>query len=74
MHPNIDSEGHPCIYQQGDWCPGTTIARVIDDISIFLEEPNPDDHPLNVEAASLMKSNRAEYEAMVKKYTQKYAS
>jgi ubiquitin-protein ligase len=54
------------------WSPALTICRLLMSHCSLLSDPNPDD-PLDVEAAKLYKSNRAEYNRIAREWTLKHA-
>jgi len=66
-HPNIDLDGNVCLnILREDWKPVLTINSIVYGLQYLFLEPNPDD-PLNKEAASLLKSNRRQFEQNVYK-------
>ncbi len=73
-HPNINQSGNVCLDLLKDkWEPSRTVSDVLLGVSSLLLAPNPDD-PLVPEIAHLYKENRADYEAMARDWTTKYAS
>lgn len=66
-HPNIDMEGHVCLnILREDWKPVLTINSVIYGLTFLMLEPNADD-PLNKEAATLLETNRKQFEQIVRR-------
>lgn len=73
FHPNIDLEGKVCLnILRKDWNPVLDINAVIYGAIFLFYEPNPDD-PLNLEAASLLRSNKEEFKRIVRRTLQGYA-
>ena len=66
-HPNIDLEGNVCLnILREDWKPVLTINSIVYGLQFLFLEPNPED-PLNKTAAAELTSNRAGFEASVRK-------
>ena len=55
------------------WSPALTASKVLLSICSLLTDPNPDD-PLVPEIARLYKTNREQYNATAREWTQKYAT
>ena len=75
MHPNIDfASGTICLDTLNTkWSACMTIRHIVEDVLPYLlTYPNPDD-PLNRDAASLLKSNPAEYSRQVIQMVQKHS-
>lgn len=67
-HPNIGSDGSICLdILKNQWSPALTLEKVLFSIQLLLATPNAED-PLNGDAGSLYKKNRAAYDAKVKSY------
>jgi len=61
-HPNIDFSGRVCLnVLRADYSPVITLTQVLIGMLHLFYEPNPDD-PLNIPVASLMETNRAQFE------------
>ena len=75
-HPNINLEGAIClnILRDGEdgWKPVMDINQIIYGLCFLFYEPNPDD-PLNREAAALYRSNKSQFQQVVKKTLQGYS-
>jgi len=86
-HPNVSSSGSSSsssssgalysicldILKSGKWSAALKMEQVLISIISFLSDPNPDD-PLNSSVASVLRSNKAEYEKTVQKYRDDYCS
>ncbi|KAL2558692.1 ubiquitin-conjugating enzyme E2 10-like [Forsythia ovata] len=72
FHPNIDSNGTicPAMFEKGH--PALTISKVLLIISALLADPVLDD-PLVPEIAYIYKTDKNRYEAIARRWTQKYA-
>ncbi|XP_052130199.1 uncharacterized protein LOC113215719 [Frankliniella occidentalis] len=64
-HPNISSVGRVCVSVLSSWSPATTLLEVSEAIHGLLADPNPD-LPLNMEAARMLDTDKAMYEAIAK--------
>jgi len=66
-HPNIDTQGNVCLnILREDWKPVLSINSLVYGLMYLMTEPNPDD-PLNREAAEAMRSNKAQFEQVVRR-------
>lgn len=66
FHPNIYNNGELCLdILQNRWSPTYDVAAILTSVQSLLNDPNPSS-PANVEAASLFKDNKQEYERRVK--------
>ncbi|RKO96138.1 ubiquitin-conjugating enzyme, partial [Caulochytrium protostelioides] len=66
-HPNIDLEGKVCLnILREDWKPVLNINSILVGLQYLFLEPNADD-PLNKEAAAILQSSRATFDANVRK-------
>ena len=54
------------------WTPSLTIYKVLQSVISLLPNPNPDDS-LNLEARNLYKTNKEDYNNMVKNWTFAYS-
>lgn len=66
FHPNIYNNGELCLdILQNRWSPTYDVAAILTSVQSLLNDPNPSS-PANVEAATLFKDNKQEYERRVK--------
>ena len=73
FHPNIDLAGAICLnILRDEWKPVMDINQIIYGLCFLFYEPNPDD-PLNREAAALYRSNKNQFQQVVKKTLQGYS-
>ncbi|KAL3074928.1 hypothetical protein niasHS_014373 [Heterodera schachtii] len=74
FHPNIDVRGKVCLdILQTYWAPTLTIEKIVISIIVLLNDPNPDNAPLNAEAANLYRTDRAEFNRRAREMTRAYA-
>ncbi|KAL3104317.1 hypothetical protein niasHT_029102 [Heterodera trifolii] len=74
FHPNIDVRGRVCLdILQTYWAPTLTIEKIVISIIVLLNDPNPDNAPLNAEAANLYRTDRAEFNRRAREMTRAYA-
>eukprot|EP00598_Pedospumella_elongata_P002152 CAMPEP_0184968032 /NCGR_PEP_ID=MMETSP1098-20130426/1207_1 /TAXON_ID=89044 /ORGANISM="Spumella elongata, Strain CCAP 955/1" /LENGTH=220 /DNA_ID=CAMNT_0027489583 /DNA_START=77 /DNA_END=739 /DNA_ORIENTATION=- len=72
-HPNINLEGNVCLnILREEWKPVLDINAVIYGMIYLFYEPNPDD-PLNREAADLYRTDKNQFERVVKRTLQGYS-
>ena len=71
LHPNIDKDTGE-VSLGLDWSPAFVLAKYILSVVALLDDPNFDS-PVNAELARLHADEPAEYERMVKAFTQKHA-
>lgn len=72
-HPNINLEGAVCLnILRADWKPVLDINAIIYGLLFIFYEPEAND-PLNHEAAELLRNNKTQFEAVVKRTLQGYA-
>mmetsp|Transcript_14834 Transcript_14834/g.30053 ORF Transcript_14834/g.30053 Transcript_14834/m.30053 type:complete len:196 (+) Transcript_14834:68-655(+) len=74
-HPNISSEtGAICLdILKNEWSPALTIRTALISLQALMSAPEPDD-PQDAVVAKQYKSNKAEFEATAKYWTETYAS
>ncbi|KAL3074936.1 hypothetical protein niasHS_014381 [Heterodera schachtii] len=74
FHPNIDVRGKVCLdILQTYWAPTLTIEKIVISIIVLLNDPNPDNAPLNAEAANLYRTDRATFNRRARDMTHSYA-
>ena len=74
FHPNISSTGHICLELfNRDWFPRLSVEKILLSISSILDTPVMD-HPVNKKAAQCLRTDRHNYDCIVREYTRKYAN
>jgi len=72
-HPSITNSGEICLrLLKSEWKVGVKLHKVLDAILNILAEPSPDE-PLVPEIGSLLKTDKAKFEATAKHWTDLYA-
>lgn len=73
FHPNIGLDGQICLdLLHSQWSPVLGIRHLLISLCSLLSDPNPD-HGLNEDALKCFRSDRTNYDAVVKERTRKYA-
>ena len=72
-HLNVSRYGDVCISTLNKWTKGTTMAEVLSLIFALFYRQNPKD-PYDQEMAKLYLTNKAQFDANAREYTQKYAN
>ncbi|KAK3930125.1 Ubiquitin-conjugating enzyme E2 8 [Frankliniella fusca] len=73
-HPNISTGGKICVdVLQEEWYPGCSLLEILEAMRGLLCTPNPDS-PLNIEAASMFRNDRATYQAITLAYCSTFAN
>eukprot|EP00695_Tsukubamonas_globosa_P000101 TRINITY_DN1080_c0_g1_i1.p1 TRINITY_DN1080_c0_g1~~TRINITY_DN1080_c0_g1_i1.p1 ORF type:complete len:152 (+),score=49.79 TRINITY_DN1080_c0_g1_i1:106-561(+) len=75
FHPNVAADGKICmeLLKADSWAPTLTIAEVLKAIVSLLVDPHADE-PLNQEAGTLYKTNKAAFDDQARKLTREKAS
>jgi|UniRef100_A0A6C0BKY6 ubiquitin-conjugating enzyme E2 D/E len=72
-HPNISRSGLICLdILKHKWSPALSLSKVMFSLSSLLTDPNPDD-PLAGDVAFVYKTNREQFNATARQWTQQYA-
>ena len=73
-HMNIRTDGRLCmdLLRQG-WTPKTTIAQLLEAISVMLSEPSTE-KPLNWDIANVYQCDKVEHDNTARKWTERYAT
>jgi ubiquitin-conjugating enzyme E2 D/E len=74
FHPNVNENGGICLdsLKADQWSPSMSIQTILMGIQSLLAAPTAES-PLNVEAGTLLKTDKAAYDKKCKEWTQKYA-